>query len=314
MPTIPLYGKILHHHYPCNHKQYNVKVTGFTIIKNAIKFDFPIKEAILSVLPLCDDFVVAVGDSDDDTRGMIASLAPGKIRIIDTVWDKTLNIGGAVLADETNKAYKAISDDTDWCFYIQGDEVLHEQYIATIRKGMERWKDDKRVDGLLFKYLHFYGSYDYVGVSSKWYRNEIRIVRKNPAIYSYQDAQGFRKGDNEKLQVKALDAFIYHYGWVREPSTMNNKLENTKNFWGGVTLDPSETVYTGSFDYSQIDALEKFKGTHPAVMQERIKRMNWQFDYDLSYNNFKLKDKVKNLLEKITGRRVFDYKNYKRLR
>ncbi len=291
-----------------------MKVTGFTIIKNAIKFDFPIREAILSVLPLCDDFVVAVGDSEDDTRAMIQSLAPGKIKIIDTVWDKNLNLNGAVLAAETNKAFQAIGSDSDWCFYIQGDEVLHEKYYEVIRNGIMRWKDDTRVDGLLFKYLHFYGSYDYVGVSSKWYRNEIRIIRNHKNIYSYLDAQGFRKGDNEKLNVKALDAYIYHYGWVREPETMNNKLENTKNFWGGVTLDPSETVYTGSFDYTLIDALEKFKGTHPAIMHERIERMNWKFDYDLSYNNYKFKDKVKNLLEKITGKRLFDYKNYKLLR
>jgi hypothetical protein len=291
-----------------------VKVTGFTIIKNAIKFDFPIREAILSVLPLCDDFVVAVGDSEDDTRAMIQSIAPGKIRIIDTVWNKNLNLNGAVLAAETNKAFQAIGEESDWCFYIQGDEVLHENYYDVIQQGMLRWKDDQRVDGLLFKYLHFYGSYDYVGVSSKWYRNEIRIVRNDKNIYSYLDAQGFRKGDNEKLNVKSLDAYIYHYGWVREPETMNNKLENTKNFWGGVTLDPSETVYTGSFDYSLIDALEKFKGTHPSVMQERIKKMNWKFDYDLSYNNYKLKDRVKNFLEKLTGKRLFDYKNYKLLR
>ncbi len=291
-----------------------MKVTGFTIIKNAIKFDFPIREAILSVLPLCDDFVVAVGDSEDDTRAMIQSIAPDKIKIIDTIWDKNLNLNGAVLASETNIAFQSIGSDSDWCFYIQGDEVLHEKYYDVIRQGMIRWKDDKRVDGLLFKYLHFYGSYDYVGVSSKWYRNEIRIVRNDKNIYSYLDAQGFRKGDNEKLNVKALDAYIYHYGWVREPETMNNKLENTKNFWGGVTLDPSETVYTGSFDYTLIDALEKFKGTHPAIMHERIKRMNWKFDYDLSYNNYRFKDKVKNLLEKITGKRLFDYKNYKLLR
>jgi len=291
-----------------------VKVTGFTIIKNAVKFDFPIREAILSVLPLCNDFIVAVGDSEDDTRAMIQAISPEKIRIVDTVWDKNLNLNGAVLASETNKAFQAISNDADWCFYIQGDEVLHEKYYEVIKQGMQRWKDDIRVDGLLFKYLHFYGSYDHVGVSSKWYRNEIRIIRNDKNIYSYLDAQGFRKGDDEKLNVKALDAYIYHYGWVREPGTLNNELQNTRNFWGGVTLDPSETVYTGSFDYSQIDALEKFAGTHPAVMQERIKKMNWKFDYDLSYNNYKFKDRVKNFLEKVTGKRFFDYKNYRLLR
>src|SRR5690606_12122201 len=105
----------------------------------------------------------------------------------------TLRTGGRVLAVETDKAFNAIDDDTDWCFYIQGDEVMHERYLQTVLAEMQRWKDDRRVDGLLFKYLHFYGSYDYVGTSSKWYPNEIRIIRKDKSIYSYKDAQGFRK-------------------------------------------------------------------------------------------------------------------------
>jgi hypothetical protein len=288
-----------------------VKVTGFTIIKNAIKFDFPVEEAIRSVLPVCDDFVVAVGESEDDTRAMIASIDP-KIRIIDTIWNKKLNEGGAVLADETNKAFRAISEDSDWCFYIQGDEVMHEKYIDTVQKGMQQWKDDKRVDGLLLKYLHFYGSYDYVGASSKWYRNEIRIIRNNKSIYSYLDAQGFRKGNDEKLNVKALDAYIYHYGWVREPATMKSKMHYTGYYWAGTDIpEASEVSYSGKFDYSQINALEKFTGTHPEVMQQRIAKKNWKFEYDLSYNRLSVKDRFKNLVEKFTGKRPFDYANYK---
>ena len=193
-----------------------MKVTGFTFIRNAITYDYPVVEAISSILPLCDDFVVAVGNSDDGTRELIKSIHPDKIRVIDTVWDDSLRTGGRVLAVETDKAFKAIGDDTDWCFYIQGDEVVHEKYHDAIRKGMERWKDDKRVDGLLFKYEHFYGSYDYVGTSTRWYPYEIRIVRNDKNIYSYRDAQGFRKSDEEKLNVKLLDAYVYHYGWVKD--------------------------------------------------------------------------------------------------
>ncbi|HEX6913978.1 MAG TPA: glycosyltransferase family 2 protein [Chitinophagaceae bacterium] len=290
-----------------------MKVTGFTIIKNAVQFDFPIREAIQSILPVCDDMVVAVGDCNDGTRELIASIAPAKIRIIDTVWNKQLNVGGAVLADETNKALRAVAPDTDWCFYIQGDEVLHEKYHDTVYKAMERWNDDKKVDGLLFKYLHFYGSYDYTGASSDWYRREIRIVRNDPGIYSYRDAQGFRKGKDEKLGVKEIDAYIYHYGWVREPKKMNQKLLNTGSYWGGENFDKSQYAasYSGDFDYSNINMLKKFNGTHPAVMQERIRRMNWKFDHDLRYNNQPLKDRFKDLLERLTGKRFFDYKNYR---
>jgi glycosyltransferase involved in cell wall biosynthesis len=267
-------------------------------------------EALQSILPLCDEVVVAVGDSDDGTRELVAGIDPQKIRIIDTVWDDSLREGGRVLAVETEKAFRAIAPDTDWCFYIQGDEVLHEDGYDEIRKAMHTWKDKKEVDGLLFKYRHFYGSFDYIGVSSKWYKREIRIIRNDPNIFSYRDAQGFRKGDNEKLRVKPLNAWIHHYGWVRPPETMHEKQYNFSKHWSGENWQPQK-VYE-AYDYqSHIDALEKFRGTHPRVMQQRIAAMNWKFDYDLSYNRLPVKEKFKNLVEKLTGQRPFDHNNYK---
>ena len=291
-----------------------MKVTGFTFIKNAIKFDYPIKEAILSILPLCDEIIVAVGDCIDGTRELVAAIHPTKIKIIDTIWDATKTTGGIVLAEETNKAFKAISTDSDWCFYIQGDEVLNEDGIQNIKAAMLKYKDDKSVDGLLFKYLHFYGSYDYIGTSNNWYSNEIRIVKNDKNIYSYKDAQGFRKGNNEKLRVKSVNAFIHHYGWVKEPEMMQQKIYGTAKLWGGDDIDDVKNknqTYTTSFDYSAISALEKFTKKHPLLMQERIEKLNWKFDYDVTYNNYTLKEKLKNFLFRITGKRFFEYQNYK---
>ena len=290
-----------------------MKVTGFSFIKNAVNFDFPIKEALLSILPLCDEIVVAVGDCTDGTRELVQSVHPTKIKIIDTVWNPNLNRDGVVLADETNKALKAIGNDSDWLIYIQGDEVMHEAGHAAVLKAMQQYKDDKRVDGLLFKSLPFYGSYDYVATSSRWYRNEIRVIKNDKSIYSYKDAQGFRKGNDIKLNVKPVDAYICHYGWVREPSKMQAKIINGGNFWGGDNFkEPDKTeMFSGSFDYSEIDLLEKFTGQHPAVIQPKIAAKNWQFEYELGYSKLSLKERFKLIVEKITGKRPFDYTNYK---
>lgn len=201
-----------------------MKVTGFTFIKNAVRFQFPVVEAIQSILPVCDEVVIVVGDSNDGTRELVNTIGPDKINIIDSVWDNNLK-DGRVLAAETDKAFKEISSDTDWCFYIQADEVVHEEGYEEIIDTMTKWKNAKEVDGLLFKYRHFYGSYDYIGVSSRWYKNEIRIIKNDKRIFSYRDAQGFRKGENEKLNVKSLNAYIHHYGWVREPKIMLAKKE-----------------------------------------------------------------------------------------
>lgn len=287
-----------------------MKVTGFTFIRNAIKFDYPIVEAIKSILPLCDEFVVAVGNSEDDTLALIHNIAPEKIRIVETVWNDDLREGGRVLAQETDKAFAAISEDTDWCFYIQGDEVVHEQYHQAIKESMQRWKNDKTVDGLLFKYLHFYGSYDYVGTALGFYDNEIRIVRRNANIYSYRDAQGFRKNHDEKLNVALIDAYVYHYGWVKEPKAMQRKQESFNKLWHDDEWVEKNVRKAEQFDYaSNIDVLKRFAGTHPQVMQERIARKNWQFDYDLSFNKLSFKQRLKNFVQNKLGYNL-SYENY----
>ncbi len=126
-----------------------MKVTGFSFIKNAVRFQYPIVEAVQSVLPLCDEVVVAVGNCNDGTRELVAGIHSSKIKIIDTVWDSDLKEGGRVLAAETEKAFNAIGNDSDWCIYIQGDEVMHEAGHDEVYKAMLQWKDVKDVDGLL---------------------------------------------------------------------------------------------------------------------------------------------------------------------
>lgn len=287
-----------------------MKVSGFTFIRNAVKYDFPIVEAITSILPICDDFYVAVGNSDDSTLELIQNIAPDKIIIIETVWDDSLREGGVVLAVETDKAFQAIPDDTDWAFYIQGDEVVHEKYLPEIKTQMERWKDNADVDGLLFNYKHFYGSYDYVGSSTQWYPNEIRVIKNNKKIYSCRDAQGFRKDDNKKLKVKPIDAYIYHYGWVKHPDKQKEKIDHSIKFWISDERYEKEKEKIAAFDYSGIDMLSLFTDTHPKVMTALINKKNWTFEYDLSMNKPNLKTKFKNFVKKFFGIEI-GYKNYK---
>lgn len=290
-----------------------MKVTGFTIIRNAIKFDYPVVEAITSILPICDEFMVAVGNSEDETLQLIKNINSPKIRIIETVWDDHLRQGGQVLAIETNKAFDAIGTDTDWCFYIQSDECVHEKHLPAIKEAMLRYKDDKKVDGLLFNYVHFYGSYNYVGNSQRWYRREIRVIKNNKSIRSYKDAQGFRKTDNTKLNVKAAHAEIYHYGWVKPPKAQQAKQENFHKMWHDDEWMKKNIAQVEEFDYSQIDSLEEFKGTHPKAIQERVNNASWSFKFDATQIKISLKDRLKRIVEKTTGWNVGEYKNYKEI-
>ena len=290
-----------------------MKISGFSFIKNAIKYDYPIVESILSILPLVDEYVIAVGNSEDTTRELITSINSDKIKIIDTVWDDNLRDGGQILAVETQKAFAAISPDSDWAFYLQGDECLHEKDYGAIRKAMEQHLHDDRVEGLLFNYLHFYGSYQYVGSGKRWYRNEIRIIRNNQNIISWKDAQGFRFNDARKLNVKKINATIYHYGWVKPP-----KISNQKAMYFHIINKPdftfTEEDMQRDFDYHNIDRLSLFNGTHPSVMAKKIVSQNWDFKFDTlkkGYKNMKFKHKISHFIEDLTGYRIGEYKNYK---
>ena len=283
-----------------------MKISGFTIVKNAVINDYPVVEAIESILPLVDEIIVSIGDCEDGTKELIRSIPSDKIKIFDSVWDPALREGGKVLAVETNKAFSHVSPDSNWAFYIQGDEVVHEKYYPAIKEAAAKYANDKNVEGLLFKYTHFYGGFNYVGDSRKWYHREIRIIRNDKNIQSYKDAQGFRKND-KKLQVKLIDAHIYHYGWVKNPVQMKEKIKNLNKLWH----DDAASVSTAElFDYNEFDSIEKFTDSHPTVMQERIRRQNWDLNLDVKKKRMTFSKRFLYWFEKKTGVRLFDYKNY----
>lgn len=288
-------------------------ISGFTIIKNAVLNDYPIVEAIKSILPVVDEMIILVGDCTDETLALMESIKDKKIKIHHSVWDASLRKGGTVLAAETNKAFELINPKSDWAFYIQGDEVVHEQYHETIRQACEKYSSNKKVDGLLFKYLHFYGTYDYVGDSRKWYSHEVRMIRNDQTIRSYKDAQGFRRG-SKKLQVKAIDAYIYHYGWVKSPEQMMKKMKNFSKLWNSDAALEDMMKSPAAWNFDTFDSLQLFTGTHPIVMHQRIAKQNWKTNLDISQKKFSFKNKLLYYFEKATGIRLFDFRNYRLLR
>ena len=290
-----------------------MKVSGFTIVRNALKFDYPAVESISSLLPLVDEMVVAVGASEDATLQLIRDINSPKIKIIETVWDDSLREGGKVLAVETDKALAAVSPDADWCFYIQADEVLHEADIPAVRKAMEKYLERPDVEGLLFEYVHFYGSYQFVGDSRAWYRKEIRVVRPLPGLHSYQDAQGFRL-NGQKLKVVSIPARIHHYGWVKNPFFQQEKQKHFHKLWHDDAWLEKHVAQADAYDYEKIESLKAFTGTHPKVMEERIARLDWAFHFDTRKRKYGLKKRILHAIESFTGIRLFEYKNYKEIR
>lgn len=314
-----------------------MKISGFSMGRNALKLFYPMRQAIESILPIVDEFVVALGDSDKDdtTRNEIEALGNEKIRIIDTVWDIEKYPRGMEHAHQTDIAKELCTGD--WLFYLQSDEVVHEKDLDTIRERCRELLYDKEVEGLLFRYKHFWGDYEHLQDSHCWYRKEIRIIKNMPEIHSWESAQSFRRipdfdGINYrqqegtyKLKVAEVDAEIFHYGWVRPPAVMQNKIKVfSMNHKGREKIEKQIAArkYDRIYDYGNLSRLSPFKGTHPGVMTELISRFDWgdQLRFtgpSRSLNPVKAKhDKTKyriiSWIERrlIRGRRLGEFKNY----
>ena len=284
-----------------------VKVSGFTIVRNAVKLDFPVEASIRSILPICDEVVVNVGRSEDDTLQLVRSIKDPKIRILETEWDMTRR--NTVLGHETLRAMRACAHP--WGVYIQADEVLHEDGAAALGAAIQKSDGDQRIEGLLVRYVHFYGGFDTVATHRRWYRREVRAVRLSPEldIRPYQGAQGFRVGpDHRKIKARLTGAEMFHYGWARPAQALREKrdLGRTMYPW----RDASENLPLLAW----MPGLERFKGSHPEVAHgwigarsfdpERVigpRRFRWRF----------LRYYVSTAIERLTGARVFEFRNYK---
>lgn len=252
-------------------------ISGFTMVRNADKYYFPIQEAIRSILPIVDEFVVALGDNDPDdkTREKIEAIGSDKVKIIDRVWDEKDFVDGRIFANETSFALSQCTGD--WCFYLQADEVVHEKDHPAIVEACNKYLNREDVDGLLFDYFHFLGDYDHYLPFHGWYKNEIRVVRNHRNVYSYKDAQSFRKNDNEKLNVVRIPANIYHYGWVRPPYLMQSKKKEQDSMHHGTEkIDGEYELKPNEFDYGPLGRIPTFKQSHPKVMDQLISEISWK--------------------------------------
>ncbi len=302
--------------------------------KNAAKLYYPIREAIESILPICDEFIVALGDcdTDDNTLQEIQNIKSDKIKIINTIWDIEKYPNGTENAHQTNIAKQHCTGD--WLFYLQADEVVHEKYLETIVQQCKQNLHRKEVEGLLFKYIHFFGDYQHYVGAYGWYPKEIRIIRNNQEIHSFISAQSFARVPNFdgknyrqktgvfRLNVVEIDAYIYHYGWVRPPELMQKKKKSLDTIHKGKLQ--VEHLYKDAadyFDYGNLTKLDIFSHTHPKVMLNWISKFNWKekLNYDKKHTprrelmkHEKIKSKILTFIERklLSGKHIFGYKNW----
>ena len=313
-----------------------MKISGFTFTRNVTKLYYPIRESILSILPICDEFIIALGkgDEDDTTRALIESIQSPKIKIIETEWDLEKYPNGTEYAHQTDIAKSHCTGD--WLFYIQADEVLHEKYLDVVLNRCKELNHVEEVEGLLFKYKHFYADYNHYINHHGWYQHEVRIIKNRPNLHSHGDAQSFRRIENFDgldyrtkavfpIKVASVNACMYHYVWVRQPWYMQSKKKAMDSAYK--SKEKVAEIYQNlaeTFDYGPLQHLPIFEGTHPKVMEEKMKDFNWgdQLNYTTNkkpnrplFKHEKLKYRFVSFLERNFngGKHFFPFKSWELL-
>jgi len=283
-------------------------ISGFTIVRNASILEYPFRESVLSVLPLCDEFIINCGESDDNTAEIVQQLAqefPDKIKPIFTKWSLENQSGGFQLKKQSDLALQMAKGD--WCFYIQADELIHEGDHESILKAIDQASLKPEIDGILFDYLHFYGNFSYQIKGRNWYRKEVRAFKNHRGIEAFRDAQGFRK-NGTRVSVIPSGARVFHYGYVRTSESLRKKALQMAQWWGEKISNSPD-----SFLLKKHVGLSLFTGSHPQWMKDKIAENSKYCDPTQGKRVWD-KDEIKNAItlvwESVVPYRIGEFRNY----
>ncbi|MDC1066363.1 glycosyltransferase [Candidatus Pseudothioglobus singularis] len=254
-----------------------MKVSAFTFIKNGQILGYPFIQSIQSILPIVDEFIINVGESEDDTLKLIDSISSSKIRIIKSKWNEIMYDRGYVYGQQ--KMISQFNCSGDWAFYIEGDEIYHENDLSQIKLSMQKNLNDPKVEALVFDFIHFYGNSNSFLNSPGWYRSETRIIKNSIRSYAPDGLFWLILDSNKKgryPRAKHTGVTCFHYGWVRSEQQMNLKSHKVQKYWGGNPV---------LIDYTQMDQsiIREFKGSHPKIIQDWLPKQEGVYKVDSSY-------------------------------
>lgn len=197
-----------------------MKISGFTIVKNAIHLQYPLVESIKSILPIVDEYVVLVGPSEDGTLDMIKGIGSEKVRIVENEWRDNFKFDGQIFSHLTNVAMSECKGD--WAFSLQADELIHEKDLPRLKRLIEECDKKPSVMAISLRFIHFWG--DYQTYNPYIHRKACRIVRNNGEVVSIGDAVAFGlRGVPGRILEGPREHFVksnipvYHYTRVKDP-------------------------------------------------------------------------------------------------
>lgn len=262
-----------------------VKLSAFTIIKNAILFDYPIVESMKSILPTVDEYIVNVGICNDGTKEMLERefADEPKVKMFDSEWEGK-EYGTTFFSHQTQLTLDKC--EGDWVVYLQADEAIHEYDRPRIRKWIAR-AEAEGAQGLTLEYLHFAKNPQTVKRTYKdgfdAYDREIRVFRNDGNLFSFGDGQSFSfledyldpRGPQPALhraeRFLDTDIKVYHYGYLRDGKKLLQKKRYLDGFYKVSEPGREDRIEEADGEYSfDENSLKPCNEPHPATMHDRL--------------------------------------------
>lgn len=193
--------------------------------------DYPLEASIRSAMEFCDEACVVVGQSEDDTVGIVRHLQDEygadrlKFECHELKFDRMWQVQACELAKAMTKC--------DWLFLIDADEVFHEDDAGRIKDCLHWPRPVKLVSFPYYHYyaspswyvkpggLHFYQRHTKLGHRSVKFRlQNFRTDRNRAPVCDVMATVGGRDVKAHIFnghEIYHSDIRVHHYGWCKLP-------------------------------------------------------------------------------------------------
>lgn len=250
-------------------------LSGYTIVRNAIKGDYCIRESLLSMLPICDEVVVGDASSDDGTTEMLTVMASKhpKIRVVRQEWVQP-NGNPKWFVSWINLTRRELRFDTQ--LMLDADEVLgsgcYKHLKALVSTGTALWCSR----------LNFWRNAQTLIAKGETCGHEVVRFGPSDLFMPSDEPYGFHPhfGPEPVIRRRAKRIHpmpvIFHYGFLRKREGMIEKSKvNLRAFFGGFDTRLSKAMLHPEKPWQDFLIHKKphtrYDGPHPKHCHEWLK-------------------------------------------
>lgn len=258
----------------------NTTLGGAVCVRNGNDLDYCWKEAVQSLLPVCDEVVlcIATGNSDatEAEARAWAHIEP-KLKICIYAWpDPVADLDFWV--NWLNYAREHIR--ADWHFQLDADEILADWSYPLLRAFVKEQSTMRRpATGIVTRYNFWRDHRHLIPEGNCLAKRVIRLAPRDLWLGSDCPHPKAREAQDRSVSVSEItpeytlrDIEIFHYGFLRRHEALLNKGRANGQFFFGAVDSRIETAAKEGANWSQSACLpdwtrnlDKYEGKHPAI-------------------------------------------------